>query len=302
MKCLKCGQEIPDGCLFCPECGAKLENAAEEIKEKAEETVEKVEEQAEKVEEQAEKVEEQAEKVEKKAEEAAREAENAAGQVSAEEAAFCSNCGAKLESGAAFCLKCGAKVGASPKMRKPLNKKLLVIGACAALVLIVAVILIIALAGGGSGGVSSPEKAAENALKATYNGDVEAYYSLTATPVLRAEAYEYDKKIDENTSRSDLISILKENQTAKPEIPEGLEWSIKSVKVDKDASVDTYKRRVEGGTYYGKFLKDEVQEYAIVECEVEISMAVLGSYTQTMKICCIKVDGAWYVLEGYRVG
>ena len=96
---------------------------------------------------------------------------------------FCGNCGTQNADNAAFCKNCGSKLNTAQPQQpvypqqyyaapgKPLNKKLIGIIAGGAAAVILVVVLLIVLLGGTSAGGSTPEAGVGNAIEAKFDGD-----------------------------------------------------------------------------------------------------------------------------------
>ena len=190
MFCFNCGAKVPDGSLFCGECGTKLSIPVEEPK-VVEEPVAAVE--PEVVEEPAaavepEVVEEPAATVEPKV------VEKPAATVkpAAVEYVFCMECGAKNEAGSKFCEECGNILfEEEPKVveeqpvivkKKVIRKKAVNPGSKRKnIVIIVEAVILIALIAvfymmGNA--YSKPEKVVNKYVKACQKGDWETVYDL----------------------------------------------------------------------------------------------------------------------------
>ena len=261
MKCTDCGKELADGAKFYLNCGARI-----------------------------------ADMVAKNIQASELPAEPPKVEIpEAPRPAFCSKCGSPLAEGQRFCLKCGAPADGKSKAAKSgkgIDKKWFIIGGCALAAIILAVVLIIVIAGGGVGsnGASSPEAVGEACLEAQIDGDMEDYYGLFCTPILR-----YKSDMGQNASREDMIKYLAEKYSSGSDYDSmaayGVSIKVKGAEAETNYGISSYK-------FYG-FTEEEmakVEDTARVTVTLEYSMSGF-SQTDTETVYCVKIDGKWFLLD-----
>ena len=276
MKCIKCGKDLAEGAKFCLNCGAKVVDLAairSEIPAEAPKT-----------------------EIPEVPNTVIPEEIPNAEIPEAPKAAFCPKCGTPLAPGQKFCLKCGASAdGAAKAPRsagKGINKKWFIIGGCALLAVILAVVLIVVIAGGGVGknGASSPEAVGKACFNTQLDGDVEGYYGLFCTPILRDQS-----DMDEDATREDMIKYLAEKNASMSSISEMLKYGV-SVDI-KDVEAETG-YEISSHMFYN-FTEEErakVEDTAKVVVTMEYSMSGF-SQTDTQTVYCVKMDGKWFLLD-----